>query len=141
MVNSFYDINVFTEYTETISLVYYSIKALFVVFTNELVTNSNFSFVSSLHIDSLFSFKSKIILGCLKISTIKKAFSSIFSYIFYSEKANKITMSNNGLNCRGQSAAFGGLYGHTVDSGRQSAALGGLYSQNGRGLSKTNDSL
>ena len=64
LVNSFYDINVLTEYTETISLVYYSIKAFFVVFTNELVTNSNFSFVSWLHIDSLFSFKSKINLGC-----------------------------------------------------------------------------
>ena len=166
LVNSIYDINVFTEYTETISLVYYSIMALFVVFTNELVTYFNFSFISSFHIDSLFSFKSKIYLGCLKMSTIKKAFSNI---IYGLENKDKIAINSNSFDnkllhntdskgtqkysdvlfkdeilpansdkSKGQSAALGGYKGYKIKEGGQSAGIGGLYVHKGRGFS-TND--
>jgi len=151
LVNSIYDINVFTEYTETISLVYYSTMALFVVFINELVTYFNFSFISSFHIDSLFSFKSKINLGSLKISTLKKAVSS-----FLSSRSDAITLNGVGFKSTDNSVSndklstvlFNGdkngkvreSSGRNIKGHSSGAGISGLYPTSGTSINNKSNS-
>ena len=45
----------YLDYTNSISLVYYTILALFIVLIKELFASFNFSIIPSFHVNSLFS--------------------------------------------------------------------------------------
>lgn len=162
LVNDFFNINVFIDYTNNISLIYYMFFGVFIVFVHEFV--SLFDFVlfpfdcirSSLV--SLFNKFPGFNLSVFKISSITKAFHSFISQGFVNRDYKMSLRTEGDLGFRDDSndklrkshllfgerdkhgkrvktsAGLQGLYGDgNKIRGRQSAAIVGLYSQDNSG--------
>ena len=120
LVNHIYDINVFREYTETISLVYYALMSLFIILVNEFVGYFEFTVIPLFVINSgvclwnlfvkfitfTFTFLTKpfiylfnslplISFEALKISSIRKALANSLDALFDNDKITISSYSNN----------------------------------------------
>lgn len=74
LVNSFFEVNVFVDFTNTTSLIYYFFFSGFVLFVHELISYFNFSLFPSLN--SLPNISLKV----FKLSEIREAFPALFNY-------------------------------------------------------------
>ena len=116
LINNIYNVNVFVEYTHTISLVYYTIMSLVIVLVSDLVAYFQFSLIPSFVFDLFGYFGSLVVkfvtylfgsckeffniinkinrinLDALKLSSIRRAFSS---FVNGSNSNKKIIMFSN----------------------------------------------
>lgn len=83
LVNQFLGVNVFIDYTNTISLIYYLVMSSFVVIVHELVGYLNFSIIPSCII-TLFNDIPKVNFNALKLSSLRNA------ACFWSMKDNNV---------------------------------------------------
>lgn len=84
LINNIYGINVFLEYLNTISLIYYSLISIFAVFVHEFVTYFNLNILSISSITSTIKYISSNISN-IKISNIRLSSKNIMN-------SNKLTI-------------------------------------------------
>lgn len=122
LVNQFFGVNVFLDFTNNISLLYYLVMSCFVVFVHELVAYFEFSVIPSSLI-TWFNNIPKVSLNALKLSSIRNTVAYIkgcgLNKVTLSENinnnSNKSLISNDNDNVKSSNASF-----MNNDSGKQS---------------------
>jgi len=114
MINNIYSINVFTDYTNSVSVIYYIFMAFMTVLIHETVGYFDFPTIN---------------LEVLKISSIRKGISNIISY--YNNKSTITFSRTTGLEDSKKSSLYYYKNGDSIskvpDKGTESAGVKGLY--------------